>query len=135
MLRGKDLGAPLSSLWLCGRVYFPEMAGTYAEVNQMVADGAGDDAAFWWPGRGLSPTLAVWDQLRDTLQRITAQSAVNLYDTGEALVRVADIYLAADDAARQNFNEIVAGYLADPQEFPVVDDPGERRPVAYPEGD
>jgi hypothetical protein len=108
---GTDLGVDCASLWLCARSFLPMVADAFIGGNGQVAGTASGDGAFsrlgWVPGLSVEvtvpgPVQPAWAQARDELQRVMAKTAQNIYDTCDALVRVADIYAAVDGDAAAN---------------------------------
>lgn len=138
---GKELGVELSELWLCGRSYLPSAAQGIIKANGSVA-GTGDDSGRFTrygsiPGTpGMSGSVSgqvypVWDRLRDEFQTVLAESAENLYATGDALVRVADSYASTDGAAATEMKRLQGRYETG-GEFPI-DDPAHRPKLARPQ--
>jgi hypothetical protein len=137
---GAELGVELAEMWLCGRSYLPAAAEATAEANAIVAGSASGDGAFSRPGTlpgAMSMPGTVqgdvfphWDALRDALQGILAEAAENLYACGDALVRVADIYAATDQAAAAEMRRVTTRFEGS-AEF-RIDDPSARPPLQRP---
>ena len=106
---GKDLGVQLGALTACGGSSMPKVAEAFINANGKLAGTDGDASTFARTGTipgtpGIQGTVygqvyPSWNQVRNELQRIMGQSATNLYDTGDALVRIAQQYAATDDVA------------------------------------
>src|SRR5690606_18423498 len=60
-------------------------------------------AEFTRPNGGLHPAHALWMELRDELQEILRQSAINFWDTGVARVQTANDYARTDEEAARAF--------------------------------
>jgi hypothetical protein len=107
---GEELGADLGHLWLCGTTDMPEIANGFLAANSAIASVSGSKEAFARPPASATSSgsaygiYPAWGSLAGLLQSITGQSASNMYDVGEALVRVANAYAESDAAARDKFN-------------------------------
>jgi hypothetical protein len=138
---GKELGVELSELWLCGTSYLPSAADGIVRANGIVAGTSADSSRFQRHGvvpgtPGITGAVVgqvypVWDRLRDEFQTVLAESAENLYATGEALVRVADTYAATDTAAAEELKRLQGRYVAG-GEFDIRN-PADRPAVSRPE--
>jgi hypothetical protein len=137
---GAELGVELAEMWLCGRSYLPAAAEATAKANAIIAGSTIRDGAFARPGTvagsGIQGSVQgevfpYWDALRDALQGILAEAADNLYACGDALVRVADVYAATDDAARDEMNRVTTRFVMSDQYR--IDDPTVRPPLYQPE--
>ncbi len=139
--QGRELGVELSELWLCGRSYLPSAAEGIVAANGFVAGTENDASSFTRPGvipgtPGLSGMVAgqvypVWNQLRDEFQTVLAESAENLYETGDALVRVADSYAAVDAEAAQELKRLQDRYTTG-KDF-AIENPADRPTLQRPE--
>ncbi len=108
---GEALGVHLASLYKCATVNLPELAERPAEANRALAGASGDSSAFSRPttipgtsytGSGTGRVFPYYDQLRDALQDILAESVRNIYDSADALMQIANTYAATDaEAARE----------------------------------
>lgn len=105
--RGEDLGVDLYELWRAGQDNLPTVSREYAVATAYVADASdGLAAALWRPtrfhrGGAHGPAYAPWVELRDELQRILADTAVNLELVGDALCLAATRYARTDAAAAE----------------------------------
>lgn len=112
---GKDLGVELNNLWMCGRSFMPEMAGAFVEANHRIAGSSGDESPFGRQGTiagtpGIQGTVygtvyPAWNRVRTELQKIMGESATNVYDTGEALIRIAELYASTDGEAAHTLDK------------------------------
>jgi hypothetical protein len=137
---GTELGVELAELWLCGRSYLPAVAQAFLKANGAIAGTDGDSGKFdrqgTVPGTTISASVPgqvypAWSQLRNELQRVMGQSAVNTYDSSDALVRVADAYAASDTAAAAEFKRQKDIYLTG-KDIPI-EDPSQRGTPTMPE--
>jgi hypothetical protein len=126
---GKDLGADLYLLWRAGRDNMPSVAAEFATANRAVAatqDGL--ENAFlrsdYFGGDTRGPVYPAWTVLRDELQRVLGDTAVNLELTGEALCLAATEYARTDTGASDEFHRLIR----DNGDVKPVDVP----PVQYP---
>ncbi len=123
---GADFGADLYALYRAGRVRFPEYAARYAElVNRLVdvapmVQGVSADA-------GSPAALRTLVELTEELYFAMREMTTSLRDTGPALVRIADDYLATDEAARAEFERYRADeaeiYYSPPRAVPPLRQP------------
>jgi hypothetical protein len=119
----------LAAMWAVGQTYFPEAGEYYAQLSRELGGTDNQGAAFnrygAIPGTPVSGTFPgrvfpVWEQVRDLLQKILAESAQNLYDTGATVMHVADLFAAEDrEGAREidvaaAYNEEKLRYQKDP---------------------
>jgi hypothetical protein len=138
---GTELGVELANMWLCGRSYLPNVAEATAGANKSVAGTADDASVFARPGtvpgtpgiQGMvtGDVYPAWNAVRDEFQRILAESADNLYAVGDALVRVAEIYAATDELARDEMNRVRYDYATSGDYR--IDDPTVRPPLYPPQ--
>lgn len=84
-----SIGVKVGDLWNCGMSDFPEAAEIYARLATILNGG---DSPRGGPGR----VFERWALLRDELHSALMETSTNLYDTGEALVQIAELYAAAD---------------------------------------
>lgn len=108
---GIDLGADLYLLWRAGRDNLPSVAAVFATANRAVAEtDDGLDNAFrrsdHFGGGAQGPVFPQWTALRDELQLILANTAVNLEATGDALCLAATEYAKTDEAAAREFERL-----------------------------
>jgi hypothetical protein len=101
---GQDLGADLYQLWRAGRDNMPSVAAVFANANRSVSDTHnGMEAAFsrsdHFGGGTYGPVYPAFTALRDELQRILGDTAVNIELTGEALCLAATEYAKTDAGA------------------------------------
>ncbi|MGH8882498.1 MAG: hypothetical protein ACRD0P_34985, partial [Stackebrandtia sp.] len=112
----RALGGDLEKLWRAGEQDLPAVGDAYvAATRQLENTDMIDDHAFarrpdgaagvlgftTWGGR----VLPVWASLRDEYQRLLAKSATNLYDTGDALIQLAQAYGEVDTDAGDKLRE------------------------------
>ena len=83
------------------------------------------------PKEAFADIITAWNALRNEFQRVLAQSATNMYDTGDALVNVANGYAATDDAAKQELQHQEQMYVSQ-QQLPI-DDPAKRKQPIQPQ--
>jgi hypothetical protein len=121
---GTELGVNLGELKACALLFLPAAASIYVDAANAVneshgdrwrfLDGTGRD--FMQPGAG-GIVYPAWNQLRNELQRILAQSATNLYATADALIRIADLYANTDEESAQaisQMNQTLDGFQNNP---------------------
>jgi hypothetical protein len=144
---GKELGADLGALWLCGRSYLPRVADAFLAGNAKADSTAAHDNAFMrngsvGPGTAASvpgPVQPAWSAARDELQRVMAQTAANIYAASDTLIHVANLYATTDGSSAELIKEQgVYEYdatlpLGDPNHV-YIENP-DQRPVAHQPGD
>lgn len=134
-------GVELSELWLCGRSYLPMVADAFLKGNADADGTAAHDGAFNRTGTNPygelesvpGPVQPAWFAARDELQRVMAETAHNIYQAGDALVRVTNVYAAADSAASTELHNLERRYEhnaktlhpGDPGYIPI-EDPNQR---------
>ncbi|MFI1989080.1 hypothetical protein [Actinoplanes sp. NPDC020271] len=97
---GWRLAAELSELRMVGQVDLPAISYTYAALNNMIDDTAGNDAAaFSWSTGGWSQVYEPWNELRSAYQEVLGKMSENIDLAGGALLRIVDHYAATDDEA------------------------------------
>jgi hypothetical protein len=109
---GKDLGADLYLLYRAGRDNLPSVAAEFANANRAVSATHDNlEAAFrrsdHFGGGAYGPVYSAWTGLRDELQRVLGDTAVNLELTGEALCLAATEYAKTDAGAAAEFNRLI----------------------------
>jgi len=101
---GSRFGVDLYHLYYAGRQRLPHIADLYATMTEQVhRTQSYSRAEFTRPNGGLHPAHALWMELRDELQEILRQSAINFWDTGVALVQTANDYARTDEEAARAF--------------------------------
>jgi len=130
-MQGWQFAAELSQLRIIGRVDLPAMSATYAAMNQAVNSTTnGEASAFQAPGGGTAASHGVWSALRDDLQNILGNTAMNLLDAGVAVEHVVDAYTATDDEAARSLQTVWAnGQTPGLQEAEEKFSPGAPPPV------
>lgn len=127
---GGDFGVDLEKLYYAGRQRLPMVSVQYAEmtedVHQTQTYSRGE---FTRPDGGVHPAHALWMELRDELQDFLRAASTNFWDTGEALVSIANLYVATDEEAAAAFATALAGRENNPG-FPITDLPPEPDPPA-----
>jgi hypothetical protein len=147
--KGSELGVDLGGLWLCARSYLPMVADAFLAGNAKADGTAVHDGAFTRsgviPGANIEgsvwgPVRPAWVAARDELQSVMAKTAQNIYDTCDALVRVANLYAATDHAAATEFHKEMQDYEnnsrtlypGDPK-YLRIEDPDQRPTARMPE--
>jgi hypothetical protein len=105
--KGQELGVDCGELWLCARSYLPMVADAFLKGNATADGTAAHDGAFNRTGTNPvgesesvpGPVQPAWVAARDELQKVMAKTAENIYAACDALVRVANVYAAADSEA------------------------------------
>lgn len=117
----------LEYLWDVGHDHLPSMAAMHADAAAAIHRGrVHDGLIFFKPGTGggeRSHAFAKWMELRDLVQRISGETAVNLRDTGAALVTVAKAYADTDDEARRVLEQHIGSYAKPVPDGPIPDPP------------
>lgn len=94
------LSVDLDYLTKAGAELMPAVAAIHAEATARVHESArSDHLVFRTPGTGgarKSPAWEYFQELRDMVQRITRETAVNVDDAGMGLLRVVELYGGAD---------------------------------------
>jgi hypothetical protein len=117
--KGKELAVDCGELWLCARSYLPMVADAFLAGNAKADGTAAHDGAFTRtgtiPGANIEgsvpgPVQPAWVAARDELQRVMAKTAENIYQACDALVRVANLYAAADSAVATEFHNLERHY-------------------------
>jgi hypothetical protein len=98
----------VSRLVAAGKLYLPDLAYTYARLNNEVANThSQDDITFLpCPSTGTDVVRSKWTELRDLLQDYLGRGALNYESAGEALVHIADTYEAADANVRITIQDL-----------------------------
>jgi hypothetical protein len=104
---GEHLGVELAELWLCGRSYLPAAADGVFSAYSMVT------FSIVPPSGPMTRVYPVWEGLRKELQKVLKQSTENIYESGDALVRVADLYAAQDTEAAKSMKVEEGKYTSD----------------------
>jgi hypothetical protein len=107
------IGVDLYMLWVAGAIHLPRTAEVCEDNNQDV-----HNTAFWegtafldeW-GRA-TQVSAPWIALRDAVQRVFSESAINTDLAGHALVAIAQNYAGTDAAASETMHRLVGEYQA-----------------------
>lgn len=138
---GSRFGVDLYHLYYAGRQRLPHIADLYATMTEQVhRTQSYSRAEFTRPNGGLHPAHALWMELRDELQEILRQSAINFWDTGVALVQTANDYARTDEEAARAFaNTLEKSEGVFPiTELPPAPNPpapGDHRPLPPPPGE
>jgi hypothetical protein len=99
---GAEFGADLQALYVAGRVTMPDLAQTYVAISSG-ANGMRGRLAYLEQSTGSPAPLRDASRLLEHLAVATFKTAIAIRDSGEALVRIADDYVATDRAARDEF--------------------------------
>ena len=136
---GTALGVRMAALWRGGGVYLPKIAGDFLVANTSLAGSTDDAAVFAQPATapatpGLPTTdygqvYPAWTRVRDELQRMLGESATNCYETGDALIRIAQLYEAADGEAGDRMRAELSKFQAGGDQF---ESPGQHRAPVMP---
>ena len=111
--KGTELAADLRDIYRCATQDLPEIASRWSGANGEMYGHANDSGAFsrsgYVPGaivggHQLSGTTVgrvypYFDQLRDALQNLFAESANNTYAAGDALISIINLYAGSDHEA------------------------------------
>lgn len=127
-LAGDRLAADLSELRMIGEIDLPELAYTYATLNNAVAStSVNDSAAFQQPGGGAGMTqlYASWSALRDYLQDNLGATANTLLAARQAIRHIVEAYANADATAKKRL-------LAEWRNGPPSWKPSEKAPPGPP---
>lgn len=124
--RGEGFGANLHALWRAGRLLLPYVAEGYADaVDELHRTQGVSEHLFslpdpYDPSRvgGREPAHELLEELRDELQTALRESAINMRDTGTALVNIANDYAATDDQAAADFAALVENDITQWREDP-----------------
>lgn len=104
----------LEYLWDVGHDHLPSMAAMHGDAaGRIHRSRVHDGLVFFKPGTGgteRSHAFTRWLELRDLVQRLAGETAVNLRDTGAALVTIAKDYADTDDEARDVLKEHITDY-------------------------
>jgi hypothetical protein len=137
MVDKHEVALTLGEMWLAGSSYLPQAGDHYAGLS---AEAGGTDNAGarferygTIPGTPVSGTFPgvvfpAWEKARDAFQGILAQSATNLYDAGDLIIRAAELFASVDEDIAREFLAEKERYKHDPT-FTVED------PQARPQPD
>lgn len=131
-----EVSLTLGEMWLAGSSYLPQAGDYYAGLSKEA--GGTDNAGATFerygtiPGTPVSgtfpgPVFPVWEKVRDQLQEILAESATNLYDAGDLVIRVAELFASEDQDIAAGFLAEKAKYQSNP-EFKLVDPHSRQEP-------
>jgi hypothetical protein len=132
----REVALTLGEMWLAGSSYLPRAGDHYAGLSKEAGGtdnaGARFDRYGTIPGTPVSgtfpgPVFPVWEKVRDQLQEVLAQSATNLYDAGDLVIRVAEMFAAEDEEIARGFREETARYQQEPS-FGVTDPQARQQP-------
>lgn len=145
MVDKDKLAVNCGDLWLCGRSYLPMVADAFNKGSAKAGDTVAYDGGFARAGYvgvrtendAMGPVQPVWVMARDELQRVMAQTAENIYQACDALVRVANVYAAADSEVATALHNIQQDYEhksktlhpGDPDYFRIEPDRGPQVPT------
>lgn len=126
------LVANLYDLWEAGYSFLPRMAKIYEEMYYSTPGHYCDDA-FSHPIRDeQSDAQGPWGDLRTLLQdTIFKESCANLYDTGDALVKVVESYTETDQLNAGQISELkdrIGDGKQDMKDGDVPGPPADRKP-------
>lgn len=135
----RKVSLTLAEMWLAGSSYLPRAGDHYAALSREA--GGIDDSGHTFgrygtiPGTPVSgvfpgPVFPAWEKVRDHLQELLAQSATNLYDAGDLVIRVAELFASEDEEIARGFREEVGKYRREPTL--VVPDPRRRPDPDHP---
>lgn len=92
-----NFATQIGVLWENGAVKLPKLAREYSSMaSALHQTSVHEKAAFWRTGGEMIGPRDNWIQLRDTLQRILAETSRGLDSVGRALVEAAEHYAATD---------------------------------------
>ncbi|MEU4690015.1 hypothetical protein [Actinoplanes sp. NPDC023714] len=109
---GEELGADLVDLYDAGRFKMKALAVEFRGAGAALVRTYGMTGVFArHPDLGGSsgPALGSWEALRDAIIEVIATTAVNMEDTGDALIMAADEYGKTDAIAARHFEELKQG--------------------------
>jgi len=122
---GEELGADCADLWEAGHYELKPLGARFRDAAAKLALTEDGEHNFWRDtnlGGPYGPVRSIWADFRDDVFDVLKETATNLELTGDALILAANQYLAADDVARQKFDElkpaVIAAQEADEQEPP-----------------
>lgn len=99
------LVANLYDLWEAGYSFLPRMGKIYEELWDTLPSDCGE--AFSSPVGGDSDGVEEsWESLRDTVATIFSMSSTNLYDTGDALVKIVESYEENDQLNASEIDDL-----------------------------
>jgi len=136
----REVSLTLGEMWLAGSSYLPQAGDHYAGLSREAGGtdnaGARFDRYGTIPGTPVSgtfpgPVFPAWEKVRDQFQGILAQSATNLYDAGDLIIRVAALFASEDEEIAQGFREQQDKYKQNPG-F-TVEDPQDRQQPDLPD--
>lgn len=126
MHTGEELGVDLENLWSLATADLPEIARRWAKANAELHRHGADRGVFERQaplgvvagGHQLVTTSVGrvyphFDQLRDELQTIMAESATNAYDAADALIQIINNYASTDQAIKDRFERLIADHTRD----------------------
>jgi hypothetical protein len=96
----------VETLMKVGRVDLPNLAEIYARLSNDVGKTGQYDNAIFRSGDSVSGPAVLWTELRSSLQDILRTGASRLYDAGDAVVKIAKTYAAADSSAKADVEGI-----------------------------
>lgn len=131
--RGDGFGADLYALWRAGRKLLPAIATKYAEMCGETHRTQTPSQYLFTPPHphdssrsgGMEPVHALLEEMRDELQIALRESAINMRDTGTALVRIANLYAATDEEAAEAFADLVDKFIVKQREDSRVPNPAD----------
>jgi hypothetical protein len=132
---GRELGANLYALYRAGRNELPEVASVYAQLTGKIHYMRGSlEAQFDRPqiGRALAHDRLL--QLREEAQVILRDNCLRMLEVGRALVETADAYAATDQAAADEFGNLLERNQEDFDNFQIYvpEPPNPNDPIHVP---
>jgi hypothetical protein len=114
----QQLAADLERLYALGQADLPQLAYIYARLNRDLAGTTAEVAgafATGYAGKGMGgasgQAYQAWAALRDRLQDALATTALHVEAAGQAIVTIADVYVANDTEAAAALHAIMANGL------------------------
>lgn len=105
---GRELGANLYALYRAGRNELPRLALVYAQLTSRIHPVRGSlEVQFDRPGLGREPVHERLLELREEVHDVLRQNCVRMLEVGRALVETADAYAATDQAAAEEFENLL----------------------------
>jgi hypothetical protein len=135
----RTVALSLGQMWVAGASYLPRAGDLYASLSKQAdcTDNSGTvfnryGTIAGTPVSGTFPgaVFPIWENVRDTLQQMLAESAKNLYEAGKLVLHVAELFAATDDDIARTFAAEKLKYQQDP-DF-AVRDPATWQPPAMP---
>jgi hypothetical protein len=117
---GRELGANLYALYRAGRNELPEVASVYAQLTGKIHYMRGSlEALTDRPGIGRALAHDRLLQLREEVQVILRENCLRMLEVGQALVETADAYAATNQAAADEFGNLLEQNQEDFDNFQI----------------